>query len=417
MYIDKILPNGVRVVGKKLPNFRSCSIGVWVKAGCSGETASLNGISHFIEHMMFKGTEKRSAKQIAMDMDNIGGQINAFTSKEFTCYYSKVMDSKLKFGMEIVGDIFCNSVLDEDEMKKEKGVVIEEISMSEDQPDDVALETLASTFFEGTTIGQTILGPAENIRNLSRSSMVQYIDDLYQPDNYAVSVAGNFDENELYDCVEKFFSRPQKAPSKPPAVYKDNEKTQKFTSVQKEIEQVHIALALPGYKYSDMRKDAVAAVSNILGGSMSSRLFQRIREQMGMAYSVFTFPSSYEGTGMLAAYAACSADNSKVVLEAIVEEFEKMKKEGITKEELTQSKEQLMGNFVLSQESSSTRMNLLGKSALLRGHIVTEEEVIERTTKLTLDDLHNAIEHSFDFSKATVVAVGKNTQSLEGVVC
>ncbi len=417
MYIDKILPNGVRVVAKKLPNFRSCSIGVWVKAGCAGETSSINGISHFIEHMLFKGTEKRTAKQIAMDMDNIGGQINAFTSKEFTCYYSKVMDSKLRFGMEIVGDIFCNSVFDEDEIRKEKGVVIEEISMSEDQPDDVALERLASTFFEGTTIGQTILGPAENIRGLTRERMLEYMQGLYQPDNYAVSVAGNFDENELYECVQNYFSRPQNAPSKPPAVYVDNEKKQKFTWVNKEIEQVHLALALPGHKYSDVRKDAVAAVSNILGGSMSSRLFQRIREQMGMAYSVFTFPSSYEGSGMLAAYAACSADNAKVVLEAMVEEFEKMKREGITQEELSQSKEQLMGNFVLSQESSSTRMNLLGKSALLRGHIVTEEEVIERTTRLTLDDLHAAVEHSFDFDKVSIVAVGKNTDSLKGVIC
>lgn len=418
MYIQRQLKNRVRLVGEMLPGARSVTVGIWVKAGSVTETSTQNGMSHFIEHMLFKGTENRTYKQIAEEIDNVGGQMNAFTSKECTCYYVKVMDEKLDVALDVLCDMFCNASFAPAELDKERGVVLEEIAMSNDSPEDVAHETLSQTYFAGSPLAQTILGPAENVRAFTRDGLLDYMQGYYFADNVLVAAVGNFDEDALAEMLEEKLScvrpsgfqrvRKQQGWAPRPA----------FAVVEKDIEQVHIGMGLPAYDFMDPRKYAMSVVINVLGGSMSSRLFQHIREELGMAYSVYSYPASYSNAGMMAIYAGTSADNAPQVVEMIMQELRRMRSEMLTAEELQNTKEQLRGNFVLGQESSSARMNSLGKNMLLAGRVLTEEEILQKLDGVTLPDVQEAIEHMFDFEKLTLTLVGavKDAQAFEGLV-
>ncbi len=408
MYIEDKLNSGIPVVCEQVPDFRSVTVGIWVRAGSATETPEENGISHLIEHMLFKGTEKRSAKQIAMEMDSLGGQINAFTSKECTCYYIKVIDEKLKDGIEILSDLFLNSVFDEKELEKEKGVVLEEIAMYNDTPDEVAHELISSTFFKGTLLEKSILGPAENIKSFGRDDVVSYKERFYGPKNIVVAVAGNFDMGELMETLNRYFCN-----LSAPGVIKSDlaaaelKHGRKNSFVKRDIEQAHLSLAFPGYALSDPERYPLSVLSNIIGASMSSRLFQKIREEKGMAYAVYSYLSMYTATGMFAVYAGTTQRNLQTVIELVLEEMKTLKQDKITKEEFLQSKEQLKGNYILALESTSAKMNSIGKAKLLTGKLITEEETIELVNKVSFEETRAILDKLIDFEACAITAVGK----------
>ncbi len=408
MFIQKKLASGPTLIAEKLPNFHSVTIGIWVGAGSVTETQQENGISHFIEHMLFKGTQKRSAKQIAIDVDNIGGQINAFTGKEATCYYIKVLDEKMQSGIEILSDLFCNATLDAEELEKEKGVVLEEIAMSNDNPEDVAMDLISATFYKGCSLQKTILGPQENIKSFTRDDLVSYMDRYYTSENIVVAVAGNFDEEELCECLNKNLTNIKNTKLKLPEFVRcaDYAYTKGFEIEKKDIEQVHICMGMPSYSIQSNNRHALNILNNVIGGSMSSRLFQKIREEMGMAYSVFTHPVMHKDTGMYSVYAGTMAQNAQIVSELILDEFKKIVEEGISEEEFLQSKEQLKGNLMLSLESTAAKMNSIGKAMLLLGRVRTDEEVLELINAVTLQDIKNVIEEVICLPKMTATFVG-----------
>jgi predicted Zn-dependent peptidase len=408
MYVEEKLKSGINVVCQQVPNFHSVSIGLWVRAGSVTETDKENGLSHLIEHMLFKGTEKRSAKQIAMEVDNMGGQINAFTAKECTCYYIKVINDKMKQGIEVLSDLFLNSVFDEGELEKEKGVVLEEIAMYNDTPDEVAHELISSTFFKDTLLEKAILGPAENIRNFKRTDVVAYKERHYGPQNMVIAVAGNFERQELMDCLNEYFCTdciPQVSQSS--LEIKNLKLERKNSFVMRDIEQVHLCLALPGCAYEDDRRFALSVLNNIVGASMSSRLFQKIREEMGMAYAVYSYPSLYSTTGMFTIYAGTTLKNMQTVMELIVKELSSMKNGKITEEEFLQSKEQLKGNYILALESTSAKMNAIGKAKLITGKLTTEEETIELVNRVSFEDTLSLLDALINFDACTITTVGK----------
>ena len=416
MYIEEKLKSGITVICQQVPNFHSVAIGVWVRAGSVTETDKENGISHLIEHMLFKGTEKRSAKQIAIDMDNLGGQINAFTAKECTCYYIKVIDEKIKEGIDVLSDLFLNSKFDEKELEKEKGVVLEEIAMYNDTPDEVAHELISSTFFKDTLLEKAILGPADNIKAFKRDDLMNYKNKYYGTENIVIAVAGNFDKNHLMDCLNEYFCKdcgPQA--QKANLEIKNLRMEKKNAFVMRDIEQAHLCMAFPGCAYEDPRRFALSVVNNILGASMSSRLFQKIREERGMAYSVYSYPSLYATTGMFAIYAGTTIKNIQIVSELIVGELQKMKKDKITNEEFLQSKEQLKGNYILALENTSAKMNAIGKGKLLTGKLTTEEETIELVNKVSFDDAVSLLDALINFDACTITAVGKENVKIENI--
>jgi len=406
-YREHRLSNGIKVIGEPLPDMRSVTLGIWTRAGSVMETAEQNGISHFIEHMLFKGTEKRTYRQIAEEIDNMGAQTNAFTAKEMTCYYVKVIDEKLSAAADVLCDMVCHSVFAEAEMKKEKGVILEEIAMSGDNPEDVAHEKMAGTFFEGNSLGKTILGPADNIRRFQRSDILSYMDSYYFAENVAVVVVGNYDEAKLLDELEKKLgSIPSRGGAAAFPENPDWRPQKSFLAVEKDTEQVHIGMVFPSFAFLDPRKYALSVVANIFGGSMSSRLFQKIREEMGMVYSIYCYPALYSGQGMLAIYAGTSPENTPKVTEAVLQEIRNFKKDCITPEELINTKEQLRGNYILGQESSSAKMNAIGKNVILGGGPLTEQEVLQRLAAVTMEDVREVIGTIFDESKMTGVFVG-----------
>lgn len=414
--IHRQLGCGVTLVADALPCFRSATVGIWTQAGSVTETAATNGISHLIEHMLFKGTEQRTAKQIAVDVDRIGGQINAFTSKEATCYYIKVMDEKLAEGIEILSDLFCCATLPPEELEREKGVVLEEIAMSNDQPDDVAMDLLAAHFFAGCPLERTILGPPENIRGFTRADLEAYMDQHYTADNVVVAVAGNFDGEQLTAALEKGLAPIRRGGRRPDYRLLEERKYDPSISFQgKEIEQVQVCIALPCCSYSDVaERHALNVLSNVLGGSMSSRLFQSIREERGLAYSVYSHPTLYRDAGMFTIYAGTMPHNAEQVSELILEELRRLRSDGVTDSELEQSKEMLKGNLILSLENSSSRMSALARNVLALGKPSTEEEMIRAIDAVDMAAVNEQIEKTIRPDNVTGAYVG--TLSDEGTL-
>ena len=404
MYINRVLTNGIRIVVEKLPEIKSVTLGIWVKAGSVCESTQNNGISHFIEHMMFKGTERRSYKQIAEEMDNIGGQLNAFTGKECTCYYAKVIDEKQQVAIDVLCDMLVNSKFDEKEIEKENGVVIEEIAMNEDDPEDVAHERLTVNFFKGTEISKTILGPADNIRSLTREDIISYLTRNYVAENIVVVAVGNVDVSSLSEELEnRLGDIPQSKAGHHEIVPNGWSPSPSFTKISKDTEQVNLCMGIKGYPYHDKRKYSMSVISSILGGSMSSRLFQTIREEQGAAYSVYSYPSVFTGAGMLSVYAGTSPEKVETVTRGILKEIKQF---SISSEELANTKEQMRGSFILSQESMSAKMNAIGKSMLLQNDFLSEEKILSIISEISMDDIAEAVQYMFDLSCLTVVYVG-----------
>lgn len=406
MIFNHTLDNGMRIIGQKLPSFNSISVGVWVGTGSVKEVQGEEGLSHFIEHMLFKGTQKRSAIQIATQMDDIGAQINAFTSKESTCYYIKATKEHLEKSVEMLSDMIINSAFDPKEMEKEKGVVIEEIAMVEDTPEDLVMEIMGKEFYKNHPLGQPILGTKESVSSFSQKDIFNYIKKHYVASNMLVSIAGNFEESQIIDLVNKYFDLPKVDYDVPyPRVPTYGKKS--LVYAQKDIEQVHTCLVMPGLSPQDDSYYPLVVVNNAFGGNMSSRLFQKIREDKGLAYSVYSFTSSYKDSGIIGFYAGTNANRAYEVVEIIINEIKELKKHGLKADELERSKNQLKGSYILGNENTGSRMVSIGKSMLLNGKIRTEEEVINLIDKVDKNAVNNVIEQIFAFESLYGSFVGK----------
>ena len=380
------LPNGLRVLCEQLPHLRSVSMGVWVKAGSILEREHENGLSHLIEHMAFKGTGRRSAKQIAQEMDAVGGYLNAATSKLCTCYYAKVIDENLPLAADILSDIVRFPAIDPKELDKERNVVLEEISMTDDSPEDVAYDLIASAMFGKQPLGQTILGPRELIASYTREDILAFRARHYSPVNTCVAIAGNFDLNQVKDLMAQRFGDWTGGAGEIFPVNAVNQRPQTLTA-DKDTEQAHICLGYRGKPLGDADAYPMAVFNSILGGGMSSRLFQRIREESAMAYSVYSAPSAYPHCGDFTIYAAVSPRNVKTVLAQIDEETSRLVREGATQEEFDMAKAQLKGDFILGQESAYNRMNSMGSNMALMNRVITTDETIRRIEAVTPEDV------------------------------
>ena len=380
------LPNGLRVLCEQLPHLRSVSMGVWVKAGSILEREHENGLSHLIEHMAFKGTGRRSAKQIAQEMDAVGGYLNAATSKLCTCYYAKVIDENLPLAADILSDIVRFPAIDPKELDKERNVVLEEISMTDDSPEDVAYDLIASAMFGKQPLGQTILGPRELIASYTREDILAFRARHYSPMNTCVAIAGNFDLNQVKALMAQRFGDWTGGAGEIFPVNAVNQRPQTLTA-DKDTEQAHICLGYRGKPLGDADAYPMAVFNSILGGGMSSRLFQRIREESAMAYSVYSAPSAYPHCGDFTIYAAVSPRNVKTVLAQIDEETSLLVREGATQEEFNMAKAQLKGGFILGQESAYNRMNSMGSNMALMNRVITTDETIRRIEAVTPEDV------------------------------
>lgn len=400
----KQLSNGVRLIVKQMTGLLSVSMGIIVGTGAAYESDSEDGISHFIEHMMFKGTQKRTAFQISDRMDAIGAQVNAFTSKDVTCYYAKSTSNHAEEAFEILSDLFLNSIFPEDEMVREKGVVIEEISMNEDTPDDLCLDVLSEAFFGKKNYGRNILGSKGNVSGFSRDDIKKYLNSRYTPDNIVISMAGNISFELAEKMVEEYFG------AIPAKTLENRELAVELTGThlykKKDIEQIHVAIAYPSFKRYEPLCDATQIMNAVLGGSMSSRLFQTVREKLGLAYTVYSYLSTYEKSGALTIYAGVNAKNYKKSIEAIGECIEAIKQKDMTEEEFKRGKEQMLSSLIFAQESTSSQMLLYGKELLYANRVFDFEDRVAKLNAVTLTDVNEAIECSFDTKYMASAVVG-----------
>ncbi len=400
----KQLDNGLRLVVNQMSGLMSVTMGILVHTGASVESDKEDGISHFIEHMMFKGTQKRTAFKISDEMDRIGAQMNAFTGKDLTCYYAKSTTGHAEEAFEILADLFLNSTFPEDELAREKGVIIEEINMNEDTPDDLCLDMLSRAYYGERGYGRNILGPRKNVEGFTRDDIKSYMQKRYCSDNIVISMAGNIDINIAEAMVEKHFAGIQKCCCNKTDVKVELQAKSLYKT--KDIEQVHIGIAFPSVKRYDKLFDATQIMNAILGGSMSSRLFQTVREELGLAYTVYSYISTYCETGTLAVYAGVNAEKYKQSAEAIYSCVNDLRKKNISEEEFLRGKEQLISSQIFAQESTSSQMLLFGKELLYRGRVYNFEDRVNKISSVTLKDVLDAIDVNFDDKFKAVSLVG-----------
>ncbi|MBH5316589.1 insulinase family protein [Paenibacillus sp. GSMTC-2017] len=379
------LSNGLRVVVEYIPTVRSVSFGIWVKTGSRNETKDNNGISHFIEHMLFKGTEKRTAKDIADLFDGIGGNVNAFTAKEYTCYFAKVLDEHLPLAVDALSDMFFNSQFDEAELAKEKNVILEEIAMYEDTPDDKVHDESSRASFGDHPLAYSILGLKDRLAEMTGDTLKNYMKERYTIENTVVSVAGNVEESGILELLETYFggfalhSEPQLIET---PTFKGD-----YIFYKKKTEQNHICLTFPGCSNKDPQLYAMILLNNALGGGMSSRLFQEIREKRGLAYSVYSYHMGYADSGLFTIYAGTAPKQTKDVMDLTMEQLHELSVKGLGADELHRGKEQLKGSLILSLESTSSRMNRIGKNELMIGRHYTLDELLKRIDSVEMDDI------------------------------
>jgi predicted Zn-dependent peptidase len=404
LYQKVVLHNGIRVVTEKIPYLKSVSIGIWINSGSRDEEDRDSGISHFLEHLAFKGTEKRSARQIAFEMDSIGGQIDAFTSREYTCYSAKVLDEHLPLAIDLLSDILLNSTLKPADIDKERQVILEEIKFVEDNPADYIYDLLYQSVWSSHPLGRSILGNPESIDKIDRNKLINHLDNHYTPKNIIIAVAGNIDNGRLKELLENVFGSLNKnASSKreaPPEIKRN------FIIKERELEQVHFCLGTKGLRSADENRFEGYLLNTILGGSMSSRLFQKIREDYGLAYSIHSFISPYADTGLLGVYAGTSAEFFEKVLKMSLEEFRLLKAVKVSSDELKKAKEQLKGNLMLSLESSSSRMNQLAKQEMYFERFFSLDEIVDEIEKVTEEKIQRLANRLFDNSFLNLAVLG-----------
>lgn len=408
-----IMDNGLRVVFEKIDHVQSVSTGIWVGAGSINETTINNGISHMIEHMLFKGTKTRSAFDIAEEIDSMGGQINAFTTKECTGYYTKVASYFFDKSLEILSDMMFNSVFDEEELEKEKKVILEEILMYEDSPEDFVHELLTKISFEGNAISYPILGDFQSVNSIDRQAIEDYMDNYYTSDNVVISIVGNTTLEEVQQLCAKYFQsfRKKNKLIETPRLFDYSINRQ---GVHKNIEQLHFCIGVQGFERNSPYYYSTNILNNVLGGSMSSRLFQNIREKSGLVYSVYSFHSSYKTTGLFGIYSALKEDNAEEVLQQIRDEINSLRKGSITVAEFERAKSQIKGNYILSLENTSNRMTVLGRRELFYNETIQPEDIIPKIEKVVYEDVIEVSKILFKDSDFNIAFTG-NIEDNKGI--
>lgn len=405
------LSNGIRLIMDPVKEVESVTLGIWIKTGSLYEEKKYAGISHFVEHMMFKGTEKRTYSDISREIDRIGGSINAFTGKEATCYHVKLVSSKLFEGADVLVDMVENSVFPKEEMNKERYVIEEEIKMTLDSPEDLAHDLSTELIFKGNALGNSIIGTPSSLKRITQNVMRGYVKRRYTRDNIIVSIAGKFDEDEVVAYFEKQFEKLDSVADEISFVEAEYKPTIKV--VQKDIEQCNLCMGLPTFGIDDSRYYPMQVLNNIFGGTMSSRLFRNIREEQGLAYSIFSMFASYKGLGYFKIYAGLNRNKVEEAIKGIQNEISHLAKNGIEDDELEASREQLKAGFVFSQESTASRMLTNGRMAILLDRVVPIDEIINAYDSITKSEVENLISNISDFTKYSAVAVtGKESLDL-----
>lgn len=402
------------LVMEKTDYVQSAALGIWVKAGAADESNDVSGVSHFIEHMMFKGTDKRTAKEIASDVDKIGGMFNAFTGKEATCYYIKTLSSNIYQGAEILIDMITGSRFDSEEMDKERQVIFEEIKMVKDSPDDDVYDTISELVSSGNPLGRSILGTPESLSGIDRGKLTGYLDKKYARDSIVIAVSGNFDEERIKELFEEKLNSLRE--NKITESFEMKPYKQSFDVKVRDIEQTHICMAIPGVSLADERYYAFVLMNSILGGSMSSRLFQNIREEKGLAYSVCSMNVFSSYWGFFSIYAGVAHEKAKDTIEAIKYELQQIKEKGVTEEELAMAKEQVKSSYIFGLENINSRMFSIGKNQLLLNKMFTAEEVLGGFDAVTGDDILKAAEIIGDCSAYCGASVTGKDFDLEGMM-
>lgn len=406
MVTIKELSNGIRVVIEAVPNVRSVALGIYVDCGSAFENKENNGISHMIEHMMFKGTTNRSAKDLARETALLGDDMNAYTSKELTCYYARILDEHLPAMAEILGDMFTNSLFAEDDLEREKSVILDEIDMYEDSPEDLVQEQIQKLVWNNHPLGYIISGTKENVTRITRQELMDFWRQHYTAEHMVISVAGNVETEPVLELLEACFGSVRKGGT--PSLFADVGSVAEMKGAEvktpapiyipskeyfnKDTEQVHLCLGFPGISHSDSANHVLAIVNNIIGGSSCSRLFQQIREDRGLCYSIYSYGSSYRSTGTYQIYAAMGEENVAAVYQGILSGLEELKKYGPMKDEIEQTISQIRSELLLSRENTHNRMNNNAKNLIYRGRIISVEETMQKLQEVSVPDIMEFME-------------------------
>ncbi len=399
------LPNGLRIISERMAHVRSISLGVWIRSGSRREVGPEGGISHFIEHMVFKGTKHRSAEEIARSVDSIGGGLDAFTAKEMVSYNTKVLDEHLPLAFDVLADLVLNPLFRAEDIEKEKGVILEELKMEVDNPEYLLHEIFSSNFWKDHPLGKPILGTRDTVRAFNQDMLRDYYGRYYTPANILITAAGNLHHEHLVDLVRERFENlrltgqlPPETPPVPHARLVFRNKTS--------LEQTHLYMGVPGYAFPHKLRFACYALNTVLGGGMSSRLFQNIREKQGLAYAVYSELSMYRDAGCMAIYAGTSVESAAKVVESIVKEFRELKETLVPEDELRRAKDHLKGSLMLSLESTSSRMGNLARQELYFDHFFTLDEMLQSIEDITADQLQAIAQEFFDPKNITLAMLG-----------
>ncbi len=405
LYQKTVLGNGMRVVTERISHLHSVSMGIWLNVGSRDEHESESGLTHFIEHMFFKGTEKRSAQDIAKQLDAVGGMSNAFTSKENTCFHAKVLDAHLPLVVDILSDIFLHSIFEDREVEREREVILQEINMVEDTPDEYVHVLFNQTFWDGNPLGRPIFGNVATVQSFTRKMILGYLNRGYHPDRIVISAAGNVDHQEFLNLVEPAFRNVKRHSHSlhriPPTT------VSRVDLIPRDLEQIHLCLGTRGTSMVEKERYCCSILNVILGGSMSSRLFQEVRERRGLAYSIYSFLSSHTDAGMLGIYGAVRPDNILATLELIRHELIRFKREPISGAELRAAKEHIKGGIYLAAENTDNRMSRLAKNEIVFGRFLAYEEIEAGLERVTSEDVQALAEEIFRPEALSLVLFGQ----------
>jgi predicted Zn-dependent peptidase len=401
----EVLPNGLIVLSEEMPHIRSVSIGIWLKSGSRDEAPEFNGISHFVEHMVFKGTTTRSAQQIARQVDSIGGNMDAFTGKETICFNIKVLDEHLPVAIDILTDLVLNPVFEQKDIAREKGVILEEIKMDEDNPDYLVHEIFTQNFWKDHPLGKPILGTKETVRSFNQENLFNFYRQRFAPNNIIISAAGNLNHGKFVDLIKARFSQlaavpngfHQPAPAVTPRIIIRNKKS---------LEQVQLCVGVPSHPISYEKRYVSYVLNTMLGGGMSSRLFQKIREEQGLVYSIYSDLNPYRDTGCLTVYAGTSIESTQSVVGSVLAEFRELKSESVPEDELRRAKDQLKGSLMLSLESSTARMSNLARQEMYFDRFFTLDETIHQIESVSASELSEMSNQLFHTDKIAITALG-----------
>ena len=406
MIRKQTLDNGLTLLTESMPQVRSVTIGVWLNRGSRNEPAKLNGISHFIEHLVFKGTESRTAREIALSMDSVGGQIDAFTSKEYTCFYAKILDQHLEDAVDLLADIVQRPLFDPEELERERQVVLEEIRMVDDTPDDLIYDLFAGEFYPRQTLGRPIQGTAKSVSGLTRRQLLNFFHRSYRPENMLVVAAGHLRHDKLARMVRRAFRRLKRGARQKVRTAQPRPHWGRVSKAKNELAQLHLLLGLPAFRKKPVERYALYVLNTILGGTMSSRLFQRIREERGLAYSVYSALNGFRDSGHLAIYAATSPSSGAEVVRLALEELRSLRDHGPTEDELEVAREHLKGSLMLALEQTSSRMSNLARQEMYLGRPQTMTETLGLVNGVTAKAVHRLSRELMQGQRVSLAAVG-----------